>query len=347
MFNFSVRNDVSNRFGQDTKNRFDPTYSFGLSWNAMGEEWLQQQKWIHALNMRVTYGIQGNALTNIGPDLVLSRGALDSDYKQFTSKIYRLPNPDLSWERTKSWDLGVDFGLFNLFDLSFDYYWRKSNAIVTQKIAYEYGKTSMEKNGGMLTNEGVEFTLSFTPVRTKNWAFSVALNASKNWNELGKTDYEPTRTAFISGSTSRILKKGYPLGAFWSYSFAGISDEDGRPLFNYLDVPEEERSSDIDPTTYLVYSGTTEPDFTGGLNLSLRWKNLSLSSNFSLLLGGKKRLPSPYENISKGMYMPDATVNLSKDLLKRWQKPGDKTNIPGFVTMGQTGMITLPDGQQE
>ena len=66
-------------------------------------------------------------------------------------------------------------------------------------------------------NEGVEFTLSFTPVRTKNWAFSVALNASKNWNELGKTDYEPTRTAFISGSTSRILKKGYPLGAFWSY----------------------------------------------------------------------------------------------------------------------------------
>lgn len=347
VFNFSVRNDVSNRFGQDTKNRFDPTYSFGLSWNAMGEEWLQQQKWIHALNMRVTYGIQGNALTNIGPDLVLSRGALDSDYKQFTSKIYRLPNPDLSWERTKSWDLGVDFGLFNLFDLSFDYYWRKSDAIVTQKIAYEYGKTSMEKNGGMLTNEGVEFTLSFTPVRTKNWAFSVALNASKNWNELGKTDYEPTRTAFISGSTSRILKKGYPLGAFWSYSFAGISDEDGRPLFNYLDVPEEERSSDIDPTTYLVYSGTTEPDFTGGLNLSLRWKNLSLSSNFSLLLGGKKRLPSPYENISKGMYMPDATVNLSKDLLKRWQKPGDKTNIPGFVTMGQTGMITLPDGQQE
>ena len=121
MFNFSVRNDVSNRFGQDTKNRFDPTYSFGLSWNAMGEEWLQQQKWIHALNMRVTYGIQGNALTNIGPDLVLSRGALDSDYKQFTSKIYRLPNPDLSWERTKSWDLGVDFGLFNLFDLSLDY----------------------------------------------------------------------------------------------------------------------------------------------------------------------------------------------------------------------------------
>jgi tonB-linked outer membrane protein, susC/ragA family len=348
VFNFSVRNDVSNRFGQNTNNRFDPTYSFGFSWRVMDEEWLQQaKKWVHALNMRVTYGIQGNALTNIGPDLVLIRGTLDSDYKQFKSKISRLPNPDLSWERTKSWDLGVDLGLFNLFDLSFDYYWRKSNAVVTQKIAYEYGQSSMAKNGGMLTNEGVEFTLSFTPVRTKNWAFSVALNASKNWNELGKTDYEPTRSSFISGSTSRILKKGYPLGAFWSYSFAGISDEDGRPLFNYLDVPEEERSSDIDPTTYLVYSGTTEPDFTGGLNLSLRWKNLSLSSNFSLLLGGKKRLPSPYANINKGMYMPDATVNLSKDLLKRWQKPGDETDIPGFVTSEQTGMITLPDGQSE
>lgn len=345
VFNFSIRNDVSNRFGQDTHNRFDPTYSFGLSWRATDETWLQvAAKYVNNLNLRMTYGIQGNALTSIGPDLVLNSGTLNTTYSQFYSTISRLPNPDLSWESTKSWDLGVDLGLFNIFDLTFDYYWRKSNAVISQDLSYEYGMSSMQINGGMLTNEGVEFTVGFTPVRTKDWAFSISLNASKNWNELGESDYEPTVENFLSGSTDRILKKGYPLGGFWSYSFAGLSEEDGRPLFNYLDV--EETNPNVDPLTYLVYSGTTEPDFTGGLNLSLRWKNLTLATNFSLLLGSKKRLPSPYEEISRGRRMPDPTVNLSKNLLKRWQNSGDEkfTKIPAFVASGQDGVIILPNG---
>ncbi len=116
----------------------------------------------------------------------------------------------------------------------------------------------------------------------------------------------------LAGSSEKILKKGYPLSGFWSYSFAGLSPEDGRPLFNYLDVSEEERDSNIDPSTFLVYSGEAEPAFTGGLNLSLRYKNLSLSSSFALLLGAKKRLQSPYESFSYGVYIPSETSNLSK-----------------------------------
>lgn len=62
VFNFSMRNDESNRFGQDVNNRFDPTYSFGLSWRMMDEPWLEgMKKWLNAFNIRATYGIQGNA----------------------------------------------------------------------------------------------------------------------------------------------------------------------------------------------------------------------------------------------------------------------------------------------
>lgn len=346
MANFTIRNDVSNRFGQDTHNRFDPTYSFGLQWNVADEPWMESvKKQINALSLRSTYGIQGNVLTSIGSDLVLHNGSVSSTYNQFYTTISRLPNPDLYWEKTKSWDVGLDMRLFNFFDLTFDYYWRQSNAIVSQEIAYEYGMDTMEKNGGMLNNRGLEFTASFTPLKTRDWGLSISLNASKNWNEVRtETEDKPNVSQYLAGSTTQLLRKGYSLGSFWSYSFAGLSSEDGRPLFNNLDV--EETDPNIDPLTYLVYSGNTEPDFTGGLNLSLRWKSLVLSSSFSLLVGSKKRLTSPYSNISHGLYMPDATVNLSKDLLNRWQQPGDelKTNIPGFVINGNNGLMTMPDG---
>ncbi len=346
VFNFSLRNDLSNRFGQDVRHRFDPTYSLGGSWNATEESWMKRvNRTIHNLSLRVTYGIQGNALTNVSPELILQRGSIDGDYKQFTSTVYRLPNPELSWEKTRSWNIGMDLGLFHFFDLTFDYYRRRSNAVVSQEIAYENGKDSMQKNGGMITNRGLELTVSFTPLHTRDWALNVSLNSSRNWNKLGYTDFAPTLTQLLNGSTSRILKQGYPLGAFWSYSFAGINQEDGSPMFNFIDVDDDQRSATVDPLTFLVYSGSTQPDFTGGLSLSLRWKEFTLATNFALILGGKKRLPSPYENTQNGMYMPDPTVNLSRDLLKRWQHAGDETNIPGFVTSNQTGMLVLPNTQ--
>ena len=124
--------------------------------------------------------------------------------------------------------------------MTFDYYWRSSNAVVSQDIAYEYGVSTMKLNGGKIQNSGVEFTVSFTPIQRKDWALSVSLNSSKNWNEAKSQQYAAKRGEMLAGSSEKILKKGYPLSGFWSYSFAGLSPEDGRPLFNYLDVPEEE-----------------------------------------------------------------------------------------------------------
>lgn len=347
VFNFSVRNDESNRFGQDANNRFDPTYSFGASWRMMDEPWLASiQGFVNSLNFRVTYGIQGNAATKLGPDLVLNQQGVADVYNQYYSSISRLPNPNLSWERTKTWNFGLDMQLIDMFNLAFDFYTRSSNAIVSQNIAFEYGRPSMDINGGKIRNSGLEFTVSFTPIQTKDWALNISLNSSKNWNKAGNQQYMPTRGDLLAGASGKILKKGYSVTGFWSYSFAGLSPEDGHPLFNYLDVPEEERDSKIDPTTFLVYSGDREPSFTGGLSLGLRWKDFSLSTNFSLLLGAKKRLPSPYKNFPYGgLKLPNELDNLSKDLTKRWKKPGDekKTNIPGVVLAGQNYSMTLPD----
>nr|WP_231932229.1 MULTISPECIES: SusC/RagA family TonB-linked outer membrane protein [Butyricimonas] len=347
VFNFSVRNDESNRFGQDANNRFDPTYSFGLSWRVTDEKWMESVSGlVDELNLRVTYGIQGNAATKLGPDLILQQHGIANVYKQYYSTISRLPNPNLSWERTKSWNFGLDMQLIKIFNVALDYYSRSSNAIVGQDIPFEYGMSSMDINGGKIRNSGVEFTVSFSPVQTKDWALSVSLNSSKNWNKAGKEQYVATRGDFLNGNASKILKKGYSVTGFWSYSFAGLSAEDGHPLFNLVDIPEEKRDSKIDPTTFLVYSGDLEPSFTGGLSLGLRWKDFSLSTGFSLLLGSKKRLPSPYAGFPNGgLHVPEILDNLSKDLNKRWKKPGDenRTHIPGVVISGQPSEQILPD----
>lgn len=346
--NTNVRNDASNRFGQDTNHRFDPTYSFGFSWRASEEEFMKKHvSWITSLNLRGTYGVQGNALTRISPDLLLTQKGIANIYNQYESVISQIPNPNLGWERTKSWNFGLDLELFNMFYMNLEYYTRRSNSVVSLDLPYEYGIAKMERNGGIIYNRGIEYTLTFTPIQKRDYALSVSLNASKNWNKGGVTDVDVDYQSFLNGRSDMILKEGFPLSGFWSYSFAGLNPETGETLFNKLDVPADQRDRLIDPTTFLVYSGQSEPYFTGGLNLGFRYKAFTLNSSFSLLLGGKKRLTSPYSLFQNGYYMPDPYTNINSDLLNRWKAPGDEahTNIPSLPKAGDA-QIVLPNNEQ-
>ena len=297
VLNASIRNDASNRFGQDQNKRFDPTYSFGLSWNVAQEPWLNSiSNILNQFNMRVSYGIQGNAVNSISPELILSMGTTKLYYGDYMSTIFRIPNPHLSWERTKIWNFGLDVQFIQWITMNLEYYTRTSNNIVNQRIALEYGREGTEVNGGRIVNSGVEYTLNITPIRTKNWAWTIGLNSSKNWNKAKTQSIsEITLRDYLSGSSDKVLKEGYAVSSFWSYNFKGINPNDGSPEYNLLFEQDEQgdyvRNEDnnlvlreiSDYTDLLVYSGKTEPDFTGGLTTRLRWKGLTFGANFSLL----------------------------------------------------------------
>lgn len=337
VFNFSIRNDASNRFGQDANRRVDPTYSFGLSWRVSEEDWMSSvANVISDLNLKVTYGIQGNVNLNQSPDLILHMYGVKQLYNTYYSTIASIPNPDLSWERTHTWDIGLDLQFFRSVNLVLDYYTRRSNAVISHEIPYENGMETMSINGGKLYNKGFEATLSFNPVNTKNFGINLSVNASKNWNEGGETPFEATYTNFLNGISTSILKKGYPVNSFWSYDFAGLDPSNGAPIFNNMDV--DNATALADPTTVLTYSGSKEPEFTGGLNLGVRYKSLTLRTSFSLLLGGHQRLPNPYRDFSYGVRIPEAYVNLTKELHKRWKEPGDenRTDIPALLANNYT-----------
>lgn len=81
----------------------------------------------------------------------------------------RIPNPNLSWERTKSYNLGLDLQILDGITFTAEYYHKRANNIVRQDIAWEYGLGSMEINGGRLTNSGMEYSLNIKPIRNENW----------------------------------------------------------------------------------------------------------------------------------------------------------------------------------
>lgn len=354
VFNANVRSDASNRFGQDVSKRYDPTYSFGVSWRVAKENFIKDHLyWLDQLNFRATWGIQGNVVNTLSPDLIVSQSGVNDIFKQYMLTITSLPNPLLKWERTKTWNFGLDMQLFKALTMSLEYYGKTSNAIVSQDIAMEYGKPTMQMNGGHIANHGVEFSMNITPFQRKDFAWTIGINASKNWNKSNsesaviKSDVI-NKSSFLSNEGNRLLKKGYPVTGFWSYNFAGLNPENGYPTFNLIDVPEGQRDRAVDPTTFLTYSGQTDPYFTGGLNTRVRYKSFSLGADFSLLLGGKTRLPNPYANFGNLGKLPDPYYNLSKDLNKRWKKTGDEnhTIIPALFTSineGKDYNATLPD----
>lgn len=341
VFNFSLRNDASNRFGQDINNRFDPTYSFGVSWRATEENFMDVVKpYISTLSFRATYGIQGNVLTNISPNLILQLPSLSTDYNQFVSDIASkgLPNPFLDWERTKTWNWGTNIGLFKdkvTFDI--DGYLRNSKPLSLHPLTPEYGGYKIAKSGAQIQNSGIEVTARFNPIAKKDIKLGVSVNFSKNWNSVKsarKDDSQSITTAsYLTGNTTNdgiVLEEGYSVNGFWVYDFDRLDPETGYPLFNKLDVTDFNSIADL-----LTYAGSKEPLMSAGININFSYKQFSLNTGLSATLGGKTLLPDPYFNFYKGT-LPGADVNLNKELNNRWRQPGDEaiTNIPGLFTGG-------------
>ena len=354
VINMNVRSDASNRFGQDVNKQFDPTWSFGASWKVAQEPFMMEYvPWLDQFNIRASYGIQGNVVNSISPEMIVTYQGLLQSYNEYYLTISSLPNDQLKWERTKSSNLGADISLFGI-TMNLEYYWRRSNAIIRQDIAEEYGMNSMPLNGGLITNSGVEFSANYTPVKTNNFAWTIGMNAGKNWNKSETDDRtakadELTHYDYLNGSSSRPLKKGYPLSAFWSYDFKVLDSQNGYPTFENASYENPGGDGSVDPTTFLDYSGQSEPDFSGGFNTRLRWKGFNLGIDFATNIGAKKRLPNPYSTFTYGQ-MPDIYSNLSKELNDRWKEPGDEltTNIPALYTsIKDLYNLWLPNGQYD
>jgi TonB-linked SusC/RagA family outer membrane protein len=336
--NANTRYDGSNKFGSRSNEKLLPVWSVSGLLNIKDAAGIQSP-FLNSLTWKISYGEQGNMIDNQTPVLTLKKGALSGYYNEMVSTVNTFANPDLKWEKTHSFNTGLETGLFNnRLMLSVECYYKKTtDAFMNKPISDINGYTSYVVNSGNLINKGYNVSMTAVPVRTKdlNWIVSGSLSKIINSMETvpGSEVYELGN--FLNGTA---VVKGQAIGTFYSYKFVGLNPADGGPLFDDW----EDRATELIGlnkydtfTKVLVPTGKRDPDISGSMNTTFSYKSWRLTAFLNYSLGANIRLFKLFSQTvggeTSGEIYPE--YNLNKELLNRWKKPGDEqyTNIPSIM----------------
>lgn len=358
IFNANMRIDASNKFGDASNDRLLPIWSVSGRWN-MHENVLKHYSWINTLALKMSYGWQGNMSAQDSPRLVIKREGTNELFNEYFSTIKQYPNPNLKWEKTSTFNVDLEFSLFNnKLNGSVGYYYRyTSDAFLSKTVSFSNGIGKYTVNKGTLRNQGYELTLNFVPINTMTsvngnnrgfvWRFDPNFGSviSQLIDKVKSRDKslqdEVTFQQYLDGSVQIV---GRPLNTFYSYRFKGLNPEDGRPMFYATDEMmtvdgEEVKTKDVYNKmdreavfeTVMKRSGCREPFLQGSIRNYFGWRNMGLSFNLAYSFGAKVRLFKMYPNTTQAA--PGPETNMRKEFVKRWQRPGDEayTNVPGLL----------------
>lgn len=336
----TVRSDGSNRFGQYSNAKFLPNYGVSFRWDVSQEKWAQGWKALDRLSFRSSLGTQGNVVTEVGPNLIVSFKPGLADVFNINDRprviVKSLAYPDLRWEKTWQVNFGADVSLLGgRINLMADYYIKKGRDLLSGRaVPLENGVDEVLVNAGSMNNRGLELVLNVVPVQRRDWNVSISFVNSLNKNEVVDQGYRNTYLDFINGTAS---VPGMPVGAFYSYAFKGLSADKGLPLFYNM----EDKGRAVDPREVLVYSGKQIPSFFGTVMPEIRYKQFTFGGTFYYSLGTHKRMNPLYDKMVIAYGIPEPVNNASREMMDRWRKPGDEryTNIPA------TRDITIPEYQ--
>lgn len=279
------RYDGSSKFGENNKYAFFP--SVGLAWNISNEEFLANNSTISNLKLHTSYGFTGNSEISPYKSLAsVSAGTflLDGTRAPY-SYISSMPNPDLKWEKTGQWDIGIDLGLFKQrlnFDLS--YYNKKTTDLLLDcPIPTSTGYSTVFKNIGSVRNQGLDMMISGTPVQTSDFTWSSTLNLNYNKNKvlsLGENDEDILLNSWVGGYES-IIRVGENMNSFYGYKRYGVyTEEDYKAKECTLDqVGRAKRSTEKE----ILGKGT--PDWTGSFINNFSYKNFDLTVDMQFVWG--------------------------------------------------------------
>lgn len=341
----SVRIDGSDLFGVDKKYRFLPIYSASGLWRLSNESFLQPaRQWMDNLALRLSYGLQGNIDKNTSPYLVGSYGnqtILPNNPNETSISIGSAPNDKLRWEKTASYNIGIDFSaLKSAINLSVDYYYRKGTDLIGYKnLPLENGFLTQTINWASLENKGLEINLQTRNITTKNFSWYTTFNFAYNNNKVLK-DY-------VKENSPTPGLEGYPVGAIFAIK-SKVDPETGRILIypkgsNEAVTVEElfkmedltggmggfyEYSADADFQQSLYeYVGTNDAPYTGGLLNTLSYRNWELNFNFSFYFGAHVRTSPSYNIVNF-----DSGHNVNQDILNRWTPENHSDQLPALLS---------------
>ena len=334
--NANGRYDGSNKFGSQGNDNLLPVWSASLSYNPI--EQFGGSSFFDYLQLKFSYGYQGNMLDDQSPELIIRKLPMDSHFNELTAEVDIYPNPDLKWERTTSLNGGIEFSMLDRrLMVSSDVYYKKTrDAFLDKNISRVNGMNSYTVNSGEITNKGYNVSLTVSPVYTNNvrWMLSTSISKSRNKVETQASTDQYDLENFLNGT---VITKGEPVNTFFSYKFRGLSPINGGPLFDdYEEMPERlfGKSKYEVFTSVLEASGSREPKLSGGINNTVNFWNFRLNMTLAYSLGAKTRMFKVYSG-----QRFTAEQNVNRVFLDRWQRPGDEkyTNIPAAIDNNTPG----------
>ena len=300
MISAALRSDASSRLAKGHQWHTYPAVSAG--WNIARENFMENLKWIDNLKLRVGYGETSNQ--SINPYSTL--GGLATRNYNFGSTyksgyyVNSLPNPELGWEYSKTWNFGLDFSFFNgRLSGSFEYYTQKTNDILLNvKLPDTSGVSSYTGNIGNTENKGWEFSLNGIIIDNKNgWNWEAGINFYQNRNKLTKlATNDPD-----GKDEGNLWFVGHPIDVIYDYEYVGLWQKGEEAAMNILEpggnagMIKVKYTGDYDanglPTRQIGPDDrqimSMEPDLVGGFNTTIGYKNFDLTVIGSFQIGGK------------------------------------------------------------
>src|SRR5690554_848387 len=307
----SLRSDGSSLFGSE--NRWGTFYSVGASWNIHRESFMDNLDFVNLLKLRASYGLNGN--NNIAAYRAYGVYA-STQYNGATGmRPSRPSNPNLSWEKNGTWNLGLDFTLFDKLDGNVDVYNRKTTDMLLDKnVPQTTGFSSNFLNIGSLQNRGVEVQLNYDILNRNDLKWNVGANIAFNKTEILELG-DNEEIAYADDSRLRH-KVGESLYTFRLRDYYGVDPTNGDALYR---DESGNLTNDFTQSRY-IYPGSPEPKFLGGFNTNISWKGFDLGAFFEFKGGNYVLLIERRYLESDGAQMSN---NQIKTALNYWKKPGD------------------------
>ena len=330
----SLRSDASSRFHKDHHTGI--FWSLGANWRVSKEAFMKDVDWIHNLSVKVSYGEQGN--DNLGTYYAW-QSLYDLEYangNNIGAIIASLENREVTWEKNSNLNAGFEAALWGgRLRIDFEYFYKKTtDMLLNYPMALSTGFDGYYDNVGNMRNTGFELNIGATPIRTNDFEWNVNVMLNKTNNKVLK----------LTGDTDEILngfrsiKVGMPIYTYYMSKSAGVDPATGAQLYWAYDKDEagnitrEYVTDDYSTATKCkYYQGSRIPKLYGSIGTDLSWKGLSLSILTTYSLGGKI-----YDGLyESGMDLWYISSTWHKNQMRRWQKPGDITDVPR-VEIGQS-----------
>ena len=332
-FDASFRTDGSSRFYKD--NRWGKFWSVGGNWRVSKEAFMEDVEWVNNLSVKVSYGQQGN-------DDLGSYYAWQSLYNlswsnsaQIGGMVSTLENKKVTWEKNNNFNVGFEASLFDSrLSINAEYYNKKTtDMLLSYPMATSTGFNGYNANVGDMRNSGFEFEIKGTPIKTNDFTWNISWMGSTVKNKVLKLTAESPE--IISGIYS--IKEGQEINTFYMAKSAGVDPATGAQLYWVYDKDEngniinERISSDYSKAANSkYYLGSRIPTLYGSLATDFSWKGFDLNILTTYSIGGKI-YDSLYAGSMNNMYY---NSGWNKHAMRRWQKPGDITDVPRIEVAG-------------